>query len=103
MIRITLHSKDGQITGFECLGHAGFAQAGQDIVCAAVSILTTTCVNALETVAGEKPQVQASSGRMVMALPGGGGHDAQIILQAMRQGLRGLKDAYSDYLLLNEQ
>ena len=103
MIRITLHSKDGQITGFECLGHAGFAQAGQDIVCAAVSILTTTCVNALETVAGEKPQVQAFSGRMVMALPGGGSHDAQIILQAMRQGLRDLKDAYSDYLLLNEQ
>ena len=36
--------------GFICQGHAGYAEAGADIVCAAVSILTTTCANALESV-----------------------------------------------------
>ena len=51
MIRVTFLQKDGLLAGFECRGHAGYAPAGEDIVCAAVSVLTTTCVNAMETVA----------------------------------------------------
>ncbi len=102
MIRVTLHRKGDLITGFECTGHAGFAQAGSDIVCAAVSILTTTCVNALETVAGLTPQVLAAPGKMTLALPDGSGHDAQVILKTMRQGLKDLTDAYPDYVLLKE-
>ena len=102
MIRVTLHRKGDLITGFECTGHAGFAEAGSDIVCAAVSVLTTTCANALETVAGLKPLVKAAPGKMILKLPEASGHDAQVILKTMRQGLRDLKDAYPDYLLLNE-
>ena len=102
MIRVTLHRKGDLVTGFECVGHAGFAEAGSDIVCAAVSILTTTCANALETVAGLKPLVKAAPGKMILARPDGSGHDAQVILKTMRQGLRDLREAYPDYLLLNE-
>ncbi|MBR3739693.1 MAG: ribosomal-processing cysteine protease Prp [Clostridia bacterium] len=102
MIRVTLHRKGDLITGFECTGHAGFAQAGSDIVCAAVSILTTTCVNALETVAGLTPQVLAAPGKMTLVLPEVSGHDAQVILKTMRQGLKDLVDAYPDYVLLRE-
>ena len=103
MIRVTLHRKDDLITGFECLGHAGYAEEGYDIVCAAVSILTTTCANSLESVAGVKPMVKASKGKMVLALPAGSGHDAQVILRSMRQGMRDLAEEYSQYLLLTEQ
>lgn len=102
MIRVTLRRKGDLITGFECVGHAGFAEAGSDIVCAAVSILTTTCANALESVAGLKPLVKAAPGKMTVTLPDGGGHDAQVILKTMCQGLRDLTDAYPDYLLLKE-
>ena len=102
MIRVTLHRTGEAITGFECRGHAGYAPAGQDIVCAAVSILTTTCVNALESVAGVKPEAQAKDGRMAVSLPRDAGHDAQVILRAMRQGLRDLAEEYPQYLQLNE-
>ena len=102
MIRVTLHTQDGRITGFESTGHAGYAEAWYDIVCAAVSILTTTCANALETVAGIKPVVKAKEGNMFLALPKGGGHDAQVILQTLRQGLRDIAEEYPRYLLLNE-
>ena len=102
MIRVTLHRRGELITGFECAGHAGFAEAGSDIVCAAVSILTTTCANALESVAGCKPTVKAAPGKMTVALPDGSGHDAQVILQTLRQGLRDLAEEYSRYILLNE-
>ena len=102
MIRVTLRWKGDEIVSFECKGHAGFAEAGQDIVCAAVSILTTTCVNALETVAGVKPTVKTSDGRMRVVVPRNSGHDAQVILQTLRQGLRDLAEQYSRYILLNE-
>ena len=102
MIRVTLRSQDECITGFDVKGHAGYAEAGQDIVCAAVSVLTTTCVNALETVAGVKPTVKTSDGRMRVVVPRNSGHDAQVILQTLRQGLRDLAEQYSRYILLNE-
>ncbi len=103
MIRLTLHETDGQLTGFECAGHAGFAQAGQDIVCAAVSILTTTCANALESVAGVAPKVSTSDGEMILSIPRDAGRDAQVILMAMRQGLRDLAEAYPRYFRLIER
>ena len=103
MIRVTLRMSGGEITGFECKGHAGFAEEGRDIVCAAVSILTTTCVNALESVAGVKPEAQAKDGRMAVSLPADAGHDAQVILRSMRQGLSDLAEEYPAYLQLNEQ
>ena len=102
MIRVTLHWKGDLITGFECVGHAGCAEAGSDSGCAAVSILTTTCANALESVAGLKPTVKAAPGKMIVALPEVSSHDAQVILKTMRQGLSDLTDAYPDYLLLKE-
>ena len=37
MIRVILYRHDKQYTGFCVSGHAGFAEAGHDIVCAAVS------------------------------------------------------------------
>ena len=40
MTRCVLFIRDGQVTGFVCAGHAGYAEAGEDIVCAAVSALT---------------------------------------------------------------
>ena len=103
MIRITLHRAGDEITGFECRGHAGYAESGSDIVCAAVSALTTTCANALETVAGVIPGVEAGEGRMRLRLPENAGHDAQVILLSMLQGLRDVAESYPRYLQLNEK
>lgn len=102
MIRFILRSKGDRIIGFECSGHAGYAEEGSDIVCAAVSILTTTCVNALESVAGETPIVSAKPGKMTVKLPDGGGRDAQVILLTLWQGMRDLAEEYQPYLVLNE-
>ena len=47
-IFLYVRGKD-DIRGFLSAGHADWAEEGSDIVCAAVSALTQTCVNALET------------------------------------------------------
>ena len=94
MVAVTLRLRDQEITGFDCVGHAGGQPAGENIVCAAVSILTTTCVNALESVAGVVPQAIAEPGFMRVRLPANAGHDAQVILRSMQQGITDLASEY---------
>lgn len=103
MIRVTLRRAGEAYTGFEVKGHAGFAEYGKDIVCAAVSALTVTCVNALESVAGVKASVSVQDGDMAVSLPPDAGHDAQVILAAMVQGLRDTADQYPNHLQLTEK
>ncbi|MCR5775872.1 MAG: ribosomal-processing cysteine protease Prp [Lachnospiraceae bacterium] len=48
MIRVNVYkSKDGKLRGFKCLGHAEYADPGEDIVCAAVSMLVINTVNSI--------------------------------------------------------
>lgn len=98
MTRVTILRAGGLITGFECKGHSGYAEEGKDIVCAAVSALTTTAVNALESVAGVKPCVTIGDARMIVSLTDGGNHDAQVILKALTQGLHDIASAYPNHL-----
>ena len=101
MIRAKIIQAEGKILGFECKGHAGYAEEGYDIICAAVSILTTTCANALESVAGIKGKATVDDGYMqVLIEKGQAGHDTQVIFRTVLQGLRDLEDAYPEYLQL---
>ncbi|HAU50922.1 MAG: ribosomal-processing cysteine protease Prp [Saccharofermentanaceae bacterium] len=49
MIRIVIwKDTKGNILGFSSEGHAGYEEEGKDIICASISTLFTTAVNALE-------------------------------------------------------
>ena len=41
---------DGALIGYSALGHSGYAEAGSDIVCAAISALTQSTLNGLKNV-----------------------------------------------------
>lgn len=43
--------------GFTCTGHAGYADSGSDIVCAAVSVLVINTINAMEIFAKERMEM----------------------------------------------
>ena len=108
MIRAVLSQTGGRLTGFSVKGHAGYAPEGSDIVCAAVSVLTTTCVNALETVAGVVPEVRGGTdGFLEATLPGEcpaeSAHDAQVLMRSLRQGLSDLAQTYPKYIRLSIQ
>ena len=47
MIKIKIVSKENQINKITITGHAGYDQYGKDIVCASVSSIVTTTVNAI--------------------------------------------------------
>ena len=39
MIRVTVKKRNGSYVSFTSKGHAGYAEEGYDIICAAVSVL----------------------------------------------------------------
>ena len=100
MTRVEFFSEGDKITGFCCQGHSGYAESGADIVCAAVSALSQTAVNALEAVAGVEPEVIVRSGFLSARLPKGlrakQRYAAEIILRSVRQGLEDIAKAYPD-------
>ena len=88
-------------------GHSGYAEAGSDIICAAVSILICTCVNALESVCGLVPRVTENrDGLVSFQLPRRTVEEearAQILMGALKQGLSDLAEAYPQYVQLTIQ
>ena len=60
MTKITIYrTRSGEYQKFICDGHAGYADRGNDIVCAAISALVINTVNSLEEIAKEPLQVEA--------------------------------------------
>ena len=62
MINITVKKRNGSYLDFSSRGHAGYAEEGQDIVCAAVSALIITTVNSLDEFTEEKVEVGEDDG-----------------------------------------
>lgn len=59
MTRVTIQkNKSGDYLEFFCEGHTGYAKHGEDIVCAAVSVLVINTINSLEELAKEPMQVE---------------------------------------------
>ena len=48
MTTLTLFESEQTLIGFCCEGHSGYAESGEDIVCAAISSLTQFCISYLE-------------------------------------------------------
>lgn len=60
-------TQSGEYLKFICDGHAGYADYGKDIVCAAVSVLVINTVNSLEEITREAIQVKTDekAGRII--------------------------------------
>lgn len=53
MISINVNIKDGEHCSYDISGHAHYAEFGNDIVCAAVSVLSQAITNGIILVLGE--------------------------------------------------
>ncbi len=104
MIRVAFFRKGGRIIGFESEGHAGYAESGSDIVCAAVSALLITCANGLESIVCAKPVIRQDddAGYLKAELPEDldEAHlrDAGLVLAVTEQGLQGIAGQYPGYV-----
>ena len=68
MIRFKFVRSGKANIGFECTGHAGYAQAGQDIVCTAVSSAAYLTANTITDSFGLKAEATVDEGYMLFLL-----------------------------------
>jgi hypothetical protein len=98
MIKATFYrDSDGDYKGFNVSGHAGFANAGKDIVCAAVSALTINTVNSVDRLTGDSYRVeQDKSGSIKFRFDEKSDGDGQLLLDSLRLGLTEIAKEYGD-------
>ena len=77
MTAVTIYKRSGQYAGFTVEGHAGYAEEGQDIVCAAVSC------------SGEQ-----KDGYLSCRFPEGLSEKAVLLLDSMVLGLTDIQRSY---------
>ena len=99
MTEITiLRDREGAYLGFDCQGHAGYADAGEDIVCAGISALVINTVNAIEQYTAEPHTTDADeeSGAIRLRFLSPAGHDAELLMKTLVLGLQGIEDSYGN-------
>ena len=99
-------SADGSIAEIRVTGHAGFANPGEDIVCAGVSALVVTTLIGLKRVARHPHEGRATAGRMHCRVKTGGTPEsalkAQAILETTLLGLQDIAKDYHQYVRITE-
>ena len=106
MTTVTFHTEEGRIVGFESTGHSGYAEEGEDIVCAgitsAIRLVEATINDVLGLAAAVK--VDAETGYMALKLPGGLGQTNERICREILMGmmvyLQALSEEYPENLIV---
>ncbi len=102
MTRCEFFTDDDRITGFSVSGHSGYAEAGSDIICAAVSAVVTMAEATINDVCGAKAKVRVKEedARVTLTLPVSCDEEesVQAVLAGMMLTLMSLRDDYPDYI-----
>ena len=102
MTKCEFFTQDERITGFSVSGHSGYAEAGSDIVCAAISALVTMAEATINDVCGAKAKVRVKEddARITLTLPAScdAEETVQAVLAGMMLTLCSLRDDYPDYI-----
>ena len=92
MIKVTM--EQGKITAS---GHAGYAPKGQDIVCAAFSVLSLTLEIAVKKLTEDDIRIRLENGEMAAqwqrASPEG-----MLLINAYIEGVKALAENYPEYI-----
>ena len=89
MTSVTFLTEEARIIGFDATGHSGYADAGEDIVCAAI----TSAVRLVDATVNEvmglcaSVKVDEENGAIAFRLPGGLSQTAESTCQSLLTGL----------------
>jgi len=108
MTTAIFYSEGSRLTGFELKGHSGHAEAGADLVCAAVTSAARLVEATVNDVLGlEAPvKVREKEASITLKLPKSMGQTNESICQALLAGMMiyfvQLREEYPDYITVLE-
>ena len=104
MTKIVFHKQGEDFVRIESEGHTGFAESGEDIVCAALSALLQGAALGVLKVVGVRAEyrVDEEKGSLFLAIPTTIGaaerHDCNVILKTLLMSVSDLREGYSEYI-----
>ncbi len=106
MIKVEFFSQEGRRTGFTVSGHSGYAEAGADVVCAAVTAIVRFAEATLNDVLGVGAKVRVDEPNAVITLKLPAKYEEEEAVQAVMDGmmltLASLRDENPDYIEVME-
>lgn len=109
MINVLVIKNNQNILTIEATGHSGYAEAGADIVCSAVSVLTESLINGLVEVVEINPSysIDEEIPHLSVSLPKDLTEkkmkDAQILMKSTYLGLKQVADGYGKFIKIKEK
>ncbi|MBR5583322.1 MAG: ribosomal-processing cysteine protease Prp [Lachnospiraceae bacterium] len=95
MITIEIRKSGNEYIGFSSKGHAGYAEEGYDIICAAVSVLTVNTINSIEKFTDDAFKAEAADGMVrwkFTEIPLS--KEANLLMDSLVLGLKDIQENY---------
>ena len=102
MISVTVFQKDDHIQGICLSGHADYADAGEDIVCAAVSALAINALNSIEAFTEDSftEDFKEEDAYLSFMMTDQISPKSELLLLSLVLGLQGVAQENTDYITL---
>ena len=102
MTKVTFYqNSENQCVGFTSEDHAGYAQEGEDIVCASISALVINTVNSIEAFTEDEftIDVDESSARIHFMIKNKPSKESLLLLNSLILGLQRMEDEqYTEFI-----
>ena len=95
----------GTVYGFQVSGHSDYSPEGNDVLCSAVSALTITTVNAIETFTDDPVRIEAvneEEGFLHFELKSVS-EKSKLLLDSLILGIKDIERSYDRYLSVIEE
>ena len=107
MIRVVkLRDEQGNLRGFLCSGHSGYAESGSDIICSAVSALVINTMNSIEAFTDDtcSCRQEQKSGTIEFRIVSNPCKESLLLLDSLFLGLQGIENEYGKkYLTISKE
>ena len=95
MITVTVSKKNNSYISFTSKGHAGYAEEGYDIICAAVSALVINTVNSLDQLTKDHIEAEESDGFVSFTFTDPISEGGTLLMDSLVLGLTEIEHSYS--------
>lgn len=98
MISAVFTANGKTLTGFQISGHSGYAEEGQDIVCAAVSSAALMAANTITEIQRLRADIAVDDGFLKLNLSSGDAQTASVTLEGLRLHLTALAKEHPQFI-----
>ncbi len=98
MTKATFYFDENVPYGFLISGHSGFAESGEDIVCASISSASFMVANTITEILKVNAKIDVNDGRMKLIVNKEQRHITKDILLGLKLHLESLAEQYPEFL-----